>query len=56
MVCHAHARLIPVAGFKERQKERARERERQKRGDFFKIKAYISMAKIVMEAFIFPRE
>jgi len=46
LVCHAHARLIPVAGFKERQKER----ERQKRGDFFKIKAYISMAKILMEA------
>jgi len=45
LVCHAHARLIPVAGFKERQKEREK-----KRGFFFKIKAYISMAKIVMEA------
>lgn len=45
MVCHAHARLIPVTGFKER--------ERQtdiKEGIFLKIKAYISMAKIVTEA------
>jgi len=34
LVCHAHARLILVAGFKERQKERERERDK-KEGIFF---------------------
>ena len=32
------------------ERERERERGREKKRGFFKIKAYISMAKIVMEA------